>query len=692
MAAPSASPTRRFTVALAALVTAALVLGLTAALAPASRAAQPAVQGSRLAAAADCSVNQSGAAVPAASSGRTAVRTMIGVAKTMGVPIKGQIVAVMVMYQESTIRNLANDGTSTQASAWPAPGRQYWLNLTRLSLKYPHDRFGLLDAAHDTDSIGLYQQRPAWGWGNYGASTGLTDPEGVVQRLLDPRWETMAFFGGTRSAAPTSGLLDVPNWQSMAPTDAAEAVQGSTRGDLYAQWEPAATQYVNDNQDAPAIALPWTPGGGSGALACTSIPTDTRLGEAGRNPIGALDVATLEGTSVRVIGWMLDPDAANGLGSIHFYDAGPFGTSGYPTGLATLTRDDVNRAYNVLGNYGYSTLLPWTGPGAHTICAYGINVGRGTGNALLGCRTIDIPGPIGSVDGVHTDADGSIDVVGWAADPGSPGSREEVHIYVTGPDGTRGTPGTYTGDERRDVAAAFGWAGQNQGFHASVPAVGEGANNVCVYALNVKPPNTNPLLGCRSTTVLTYPIGSLDDVTVQGNQALVSGWNLDPLVPADARPVHIYVSAADGRLAGTPFTAARPRPDVNAVLGVPGNHGFAERVSLFPGSNSVCAFAIGTISNHNTLLGCRTVLAPAAATARAPLAENPAGGATSTAAAQPSPTTSRPTTPSSSPVTNSGPTPPTAPGSTPDSRTSVDTSPVPSSSPTTTGTAGSTPG
>ena len=160
------------------------------------------------------------------------------------------------------MRNLANDGTTTQAS-WPSPGRDYWLSVTRLSLKYPHDKFGTKDGAHDTDSIGLYQQRPAYGWGNYGNSTGTTDPEGVVQRLLDPRWEAMAFFGGSRTAAPKGGLLDVAGWQTMAPTVAADAVQQSNHPDFYAQWESPATTYVNNNQDAPAIDLPWFPGGGA---------------------------------------------------------------------------------------------------------------------------------------------------------------------------------------------------------------------------------------------------------------------------------------------------------------------------------------------------------------------------------------------------------------------------------------------
>ena len=53
-----------------------------------------------VAAAPDCRVaGQSGAAVPKAASATGAVRTTIGVARAMHVPRKGQIVAVMVMFQ-----------------------------------------------------------------------------------------------------------------------------------------------------------------------------------------------------------------------------------------------------------------------------------------------------------------------------------------------------------------------------------------------------------------------------------------------------------------------------------------------------------------------------------------------------------------------------------------------------------------
>ena len=553
-------------------------------------------------AAANCTVpSESGAAVPQTASGTAAVRWTIGVAKTMNVSRQGQIIAVMVMYQETTLRNLANDGSSPQAS-WPSPGRAYWLSVTRLSLKYPHDKFGSLDGAHDTDSIGLYQQRPAYGWGSYGSSNGVTDPEGVVQRLLDPRWEAMAFFGGSASASTNTGLLNVPGWQDMTLADAAEAVQGSTLGNLYAQWEPSATRLVDNNQDAPAVALPWHRGGGTGALTCTSIPTNPALGEAGRNPIGSLDLVGIEGAGVRVAGWAFDPDAINGITTVHYYDYGPYGTAGYSTGVANLPRPDVDNVFNVVGQFGFSAVLPWTGAGHHTICAFGINVGRGTSNPAVGCRDVEVPGPIGYLDGASETADGQIAVSGWAADPAAPGVREEVHVYVTGPAGVNGTPGIMTGDARPDVQALVPWAGPSRGFHATVPNSGSGTTTVCAYAINVKPPNSNPQLGCLSLVVHDDPpIGFLDAITVTGNHAQVFGWTFDPNDSATSIPVHIYVGDA-----GYAFRADQRRDDVNAVFGITGRHGFAATVPLPAGSSQVCAFSIG-LHGKNPLIACRTV-------------------------------------------------------------------------------------
>ncbi|MBM9476502.1 hypothetical protein JL107_08620 [Nakamurella flavida] len=654
-----------------------LVAGLLSVASPA--AAAPAPVPVRAAAAAACSVGQSGAGEPVQSSGRAAVRTTIGVAKTMGVPRLGQIVAVMVMFQESSIRNLANDGSSTQGASWSSPGRAYWLGVTKLSLKYPHDRFGSRDGASDTDSIGLYQQRPSSGWGNYGQSTGVTDPEGVVQRLLDPRWEAMAFFGGSRSAAPTSGLLDIAGWQTMSPTYAANAVQRSNYPEYYAKWEAQATTYVDSNADAPAVDLPWVPGGGAGALACTSVPTDPAAGEAGRNPAGSADAASVSSRSVVVAGWALDPDAINGRTEVHVYDSGPKGTVGYPGFFADQTRDDVNRVYGTVGRFGFTATVPQNGNGVHTYCAFALNIGRGTGNTALGCRTLTL-GPVGSLDGVGQTPSG-ISVAGWAADGSAPGARQQVHVYVTGPAGTRGTPLT-TGGARADVSAAFPWAGGDRGFSGTVPTAGAGPTTVCAYGIGVNPWTPNELIGCRTLTVQPAPtVGALDDVQVSGNTARVAGWTYDPQNASASIPVHIYVRGAGGQV-GTAFTADDVRTDVNRVTGVAGNHGYNRTVSLPAGESTVCAYGISTSGGDNTLLGCRTVRVAAArsqvvepqsvATTEAPSEVRPVP--TVPAPTVPAPTNAVPTAPAPTAAVPTGPVLTTAAPT-----TAVPTTPAPTS-------------
>lgn len=85
----------------------------------------------------------------------------------------------------------------------------------------------------DRDSLGLFQQRPSTGWGT---------PEQVV----DAHRSTRVFFGGAGdpNGQSTRGLLDVSGWESMAFTDAAQAVQISAYPERYGQWETQAYQWL----------------------------------------------------------------------------------------------------------------------------------------------------------------------------------------------------------------------------------------------------------------------------------------------------------------------------------------------------------------------------------------------------------------------------------------------------------------
>lgn len=78
----------------------------------------------------------------------------------------------------------------------------------------------------DRDSGGLFQQRPSTGWGSRA-------------EITNPVLAARAFFGQAQHTG-NPGLLDIPGWQNMALTQAAQAVQRSGYPDAYAQWEDVA--------------------------------------------------------------------------------------------------------------------------------------------------------------------------------------------------------------------------------------------------------------------------------------------------------------------------------------------------------------------------------------------------------------------------------------------------------------------
>jgi hypothetical protein len=116
--------------------------------------------------------------------------TIISVGRQRGVPDYGIIIALAAAAQESGLQNL---------------------------------NYG------DLDSVGLFQQRPSAGWG-------------AVAQLTNTNYASELFFGGPSNPNKgiTRGLLDIPGWQSMTVTQAAQAVQNSAYPNAYAKWEASA--------------------------------------------------------------------------------------------------------------------------------------------------------------------------------------------------------------------------------------------------------------------------------------------------------------------------------------------------------------------------------------------------------------------------------------------------------------------
>ena len=177
--------------------------------------------------------------------------------QTAGVGREGVLIALMAALTESTLRQLANIG------AYPESG------------DFPNDGNG-----SDHDSLGLFQMRPAAGWG-------------TVAELMDTGYQARAFYGGPDGPNYPSprGLLDIPGWQQMDKGEAAQAVEVSAYPDRYQNYEPVAR----------AILQALTPGGGSGGSGApgdASIPETTGL-------VFPLPNGTYTHTSD--FGWRTDP-------------------------------------------------------------------------------------------------------------------------------------------------------------------------------------------------------------------------------------------------------------------------------------------------------------------------------------------------------------------------------------------------
>jgi len=117
-------------------------------------------------------------------------RAIIHATKELNLPPRAAVIAVATSLQETKLRN-----------------------------------YGPLGDLNDHDSLGLFQQRPSTGWG-------------TPDQLVNSDYEARAFLGA---------LIQVPGWQTMPLTDAAQAVQVSAFGDRYAQWEQQAADIVRDN-------------------------------------------------------------------------------------------------------------------------------------------------------------------------------------------------------------------------------------------------------------------------------------------------------------------------------------------------------------------------------------------------------------------------------------------------------------
>lgn len=101
-----------------------------------------------------------------------------------------------------------------------------------------------------------------------------------------------------------------------------------------------------------------------------------------------------EGT-VQITGWAFDPDSPNTSIGIHVYIGGKCGDSdveGYGWIIADQYRPDVNTAYGITGNHGFSATIETGRRGNQQIAVYALDTNGGE-NPLIGFNTVYISKP-----------------------------------------------------------------------------------------------------------------------------------------------------------------------------------------------------------------------------------------------------------------------------------------------------------
>lgn len=411
-------------------------------------------------------------------------------------------------------------------------------------------------------------------------------------------------FGSLDGAQRLTGSIRVRGWAIDPDTTAAIPVHvyvdgriaatgtaGTSRGDVaqaYPGWGPGhgfdlEVPVTPGDHTVCVYAINRGTGTGNPLLGCRRVTGD---------PFGSLDAVTRRPEGAVVTGWAVDPDTASPI-DVHVYVNG----RGWAAGRADRERPDVARALSTGGTHGYAVPLAGLGPGTHEVCTYGINVASGA-NSLLGCRRVTLRAePFGALDDVVA-SDGGLRVRGWALDPDTAGPID-VHVYVNG----RLRVVHRAAAERPDVAAAFPGYGVAHGYDLTLLDLAEGANQICVHAINTGPGSGNPLIGCRTVQVRGAVRGHLDAVTVVAGGVRVAGWAFDPDA-AGPLDVHVYVDAT-----GFVVPASLARPDVAAALpGTPPATGFDAVVPVEPGPHQICVYAIDVGPGlGNRLLGCRLV-------------------------------------------------------------------------------------
>ncbi|MEU4574627.1 C40 family peptidase [Nonomuraea sp. NPDC023979] len=241
---------------------------------------------------------------------------IVHVAVERGLPARAAVIAVATALQESKLRNLT----------------------------YGH-----------LDSLGLFQQRPSQGWG-------------TREQILDPRYATGTFY---------DRLVEVPRWEQLPLTRAAQAVQRSGLPEAYAQWEALAQRVVDAVAGTCITLIPGEQVAAVIAYAHAQLGKPYVWGAEGPDSFDcsgltmrAFQAAGISIPRVAADQWRYGPPIPNGQeqpGDLAFFRMQPDGPGhvGLVIGGGRMIHAPNKRTVVQIGTYQRGDLIGFTRPAAH---------------------------------------------------------------------------------------------------------------------------------------------------------------------------------------------------------------------------------------------------------------------------------------------------------------------------------------
>jgi YD repeat-containing protein len=258
---------------------------------------------------------------------------------------------------------------------------------------------------------------------------------------------------------------------------------------------------------------------------CDPLPTPTPTpAPPSASPVGWLDSIGSDGTAA---GWVFDPDASAQSIDAHFYIDGPSGSGQWAGGVtANVARPDVNQAYGVTGNHGFSFSIPprFRNGQPHTLYVYGIDA-TGNPNTLLSASpksfTLNASGTITATPNPIQVCDGTglgVTTLSW-----STGGTSEVDVRVGAPNGAlfATTGSTGSGATGKWVANGTVFYLQNASYGDRTSAantlatvtVGVTTGGCAVSCSSAGPDNTTVAYNAATHDVFAYGVQNAANVS-----------------------------------------------------------------------------------------------------------------------------------------------------------------------------------